>query len=190
MLRQLLTALAALVVLASCQQKAESEPKPAARKIAVPPALTLLSPAFADGGEIPGKFTCDDSDISPALGWSGIPDETKSLALIVDDPDAPGQTWVHWVMYDIPASDSALAEGIPPEPELPNGARQGVNDFGKYGYGGPCPPSGVHRYFFKLYALDTVPTLPDRATKQQLLDAMEDHILAQTQLMGTYSRAK
>jgi len=190
MLRLIVPALAALMLLGACQKEAQSDTEPAGKKIVVPPALTLTSAAFANGGAIPRVYTCDSADISPALSWTGIPDEAQSLALIVDDPDAPGQTWVHWVMYDIPVADSTLAEGIPGEPELPNGARQAINDFGKYGYGGPCPPNGEHRYFFKLYALDNVPVLPDKATKHQLILAMDGHILAQSQMIGTYSRSK
>jgi len=190
MLKMILLISSMLLLLTACQKEAEPKPEPVAKKLDVPPALTLTSTAFVDGGEIPRVFTCDSSDISPALMWSGIPDDAQSMALIVDDPDAPDQTWVHWVVYGIRTADSALTEGTPAVPELPNGARQGLNDFGKYGYGGPCPPNGVHRYFFKLYALDIVPNLPDKATKQQLLDAMEGHILAQSQIIGTYSRSK
>ncbi len=191
MLKIFVPILSGALLLAGCQSKAGSKGGQPQGKPAAAPSLTLSSPAFADTDTIPMRFTCDSANVSPALSWSGIPDATQSLALIVDDPDAPTKTWVHWVIYDLPPTDSALTEGIPTEPELEDGARQGVNDFGKYGYGGPCPPPGKpHRYYFKLYALDSVPELPDKATKQQLLDAMEGHVLAQAQLMGTYKRAE
>ncbi|MBI2088092.1 MAG: YbhB/YbcL family Raf kinase inhibitor-like protein [Deltaproteobacteria bacterium] len=152
-------------------------------------AMTLTSPAFPEGGEIPRKYTCDGADVSPALRWKDSPSETKSFALIADDPDAPVGTWVHWVLYDLPGETGELKEGIPAAETLDNGARQGSNDFRKVGYGGPCPPGGpAHRYFFKLYALDSKMNLKPRATKQQLLDAMKGHILAEAQLMGRYKR--
>lgn len=152
-------------------------------------AMTLTSPAFPEGGEIPRKYTCDGADVSPALRWKDSPSETKSFALIADDPDAPVGTWVHWVLYDLPGETGELKEGIPAAETLDNGARQGSNDFRKVGYGGPCPPGGpAHRYFFKLYALDSKTNLKPRATKQQLLNAMKGHILAEAQLMGRYKR--
>lgn len=152
-------------------------------------SLDLISSAFAEGEAIPTRYTCDGEDVSPPLKWSNVPEGTKSFALIADDPDAPAGTWVHWVIYDIPANVSELPEAVPTTETLANGARQGVNDFKRIGYGGPCPPRGApHRYFFKLYALDVVLGLEPRATKKDLLRAMEDHILAQGQLMGTYKR--
>lgn len=150
--------------------------------------ITVTSAAFEEGGMIPRKHACDGADVSPPLAWTGVPAEAKSLALISDDPDAPMGTWVHWVMYNLPAGASELHESIPPEKELKNGAKQGRNDFRRIGYGGPCPPGGTHRYYFKLYALDTVLNLPAGATKSDLLKAMEGHILAQGQLMGRYKR--
>lgn len=150
--------------------------------------LTITSTAFTEGGMIPSKYTCDGPDISPPLAWSGVPKEAKSLALICDDPDAPVGTWVHWVIYNLPPDTSGLPEKVPPDSALPSGARQGVNDFRKVGYGGPCPPGGTHRYFFKLYVLDTALNLPGRVTKADLLKAMEKHILAEAQLMGKYRR--
>jgi len=126
--------------------------------------------------------------MSPPLTWDQVPEGTQSLALISDDPDAPMGTWVHWVMWNIPADAMQLLDNVPPDAELPNGSCQGITDFGRRGYGGPAPPSGVHRYYFKIYALDTVLDLPDTTTKADLLEAMEGHILAQAQLMGKYQR--
>ena len=139
-------------------------------------------------GRIPGKYTCDGMDISPPLTWTSGPEGTKTFALICDDPDAPRGTWVHWVLFNLPADIIELHENVPPERELENGAKQGMNDFRKIGYGGPCPPGGTHRYFFKFYALDTEINLEAGATKSELLKAMEDHILAEGQLMGRYER--
>jgi len=151
--------------------------------------LELTTTAFANGQPIPRRHTSDDQDLSPALQWSGAPPATKSLALICDDPDAPMGTWVHWVVYDLPPAAAGLAEGVSKSPELANGAKQGVNDFRRIGYGGPAPPPGkAHRYFFKLYALDLKPDLQPGLTKKDLLKAMEGHVLAEGQLMGTYQR--
>ena len=137
---------------------------------------------------IPSTYTCDGKDISPPLKWEGVPEATKSIALISDDPDAPMGTWVHWVMWNIPADAQGLPENVPPDPQLPDGSRQGITDFGRSGYGGPCPPSGTHRYYFKLYALDTMLELPTSARKGDLLKAVENHVIAEGQLMGRYSR--
>jgi Raf kinase inhibitor-like YbhB/YbcL family protein len=151
--------------------------------------IQLTSTAFADGQPIPRRHAFDEQNISPALQWTGVPPGAKSLALICDDPDAPVGTWVHWVIYDLPPSAAGLSEGVPKSPELPNGAKQGVNDFKRTGYGGPAPPAGKpHRYFFKIYALDIKPDLKTGLTKKELLKAMEGHILAEGQLMGTYQR--
>jgi len=150
--------------------------------------IKITSPAFEEGGMIPEVYTCDGIDISPPLKWSSVPQGTKTLALICDDPDAPIGTWVHWVIYNIPGDISELPENIPPEQEIKNGGIQGMNDSRKIGYGGPCPPGGTHRYFFRIYALDTEVDLQPGATKSQLLNAMEGHILAKGQLMGRYSR--
>lgn len=154
--------------------------------------FNLTSTAFSHEGEIPKRYTCDGEDIAPDLAWSGQPEGTKSLALIVDDPDAPDpaapkMTFVHWVLYNIPADSGGLPEAVRSD-NLPQGALEGVNDFKRTGYGGPCPPTGRHRYFHKLYALDTV--LPDLSepSKDELLASMEGHILAQTELIGTYQR--
>jgi Raf kinase inhibitor-like YbhB/YbcL family protein len=152
--------------------------------------LKLTSTAFEEGGLIPPRHTCDGEDISPPLAWSGVPEGAKSLALVADDPDAPRGTWVHWVIYNIPASEKGLAENVPERETLDGGARHGTNDFKKAGYGGPCPPSGTHRYFFKLYALDAEPDLPSGVSKDQLLKAIEGHVVAEGQLMGRYRRGK
>jgi len=151
-------------------------------------AIKITSAAFEEGGMIPRQCAYDGADVSPPLCWTGAPAGTQSFALISDDPDAPMGTWVHWVIYNLPASACELHEAVPPEKDLENGARQGRNDFRKIGYGGPCPPGGTHRYYFKLYALDTVLSLPAGATKAELLKAMEGHILAQGQIMGRYKR--
>lgn len=154
----------------------------------VPMTLDLSSTAFSNGRPIPSVHTCKGRDISPALSWQGVPNGTKSLALIMDDPDAPMGTFVHWVIYNIPAASSDLPEAVPGTAKLADGSLQGLNDMGAAGYAGPCPPSGTHRYFFKLYALDSPLALGSGATKEQLLAAMQGHILAQGELMGTYSK--
>lgn len=150
--------------------------------------IKIKSPAFVPGGKIPGKYTCDGMDISPPLAWTSGPGGTKTFALICDDPDAPMGTWVHWVLFNLPADIIELRENVLPERGLESGAKQGMNGFRKIGYGGPCPPGGTHRYFFKLYALDTEINLEAGATKSELLKAMEGHILAEGQLMGRYER--
>jgi Raf kinase inhibitor-like YbhB/YbcL family protein len=148
----------------------------------------LTSVAFSQEEAIPTRYTCDGENISPPLGWGDPPQGTTSFALISDDPDAPGGTWVHWVLYNIPADARVLPEAIPAEDELLDGSRHGENSFGRLDYGGPCPPSGTHRYFFKLYALDSVLDLESGANTETLLQAMEAHVLGETELMGTYSR--
>jgi hypothetical protein len=155
-------------------------------------SITLRSPAFTEGSGIPTVHTCEGADSSPALEWSGVPASAKSLALVVDDPDAPDpkapkMTWVHWVLYDVPASATGLAEGVK---SLPAGTREGVNDWHRTGYGGPCPPIGRHRYFFKLYALDRMLGDLGSPTKARLQEAMEGHVLAQGELMGTYEKQR
>ena len=150
--------------------------------------IEVTSSAFAEGGMIPKKCTCDGQDISPPLEWNHVPAGAKSVALIADDPDAPGKTWVHWVIYDLPGDTHELHENVPHDKTLPNCAKQGLTDFKKIGYGGPCPPSGTHRYYFKVYALDKKLDLTPGATKPQLLDAMKGHVVAEGQLMGKYSR--
>jgi len=153
-------------------------------------AMEILSTAFADGGAIPARHTCQGENISPPLSWAGIPAGTKSLVLIVDDPDAPDprapkMTWVHWVLFNLPAAGAGLSEAVN---ELPPGTGEGLNDWQKTGYGGPCPPIGRHRYFHKLYALDIVLDGLERPTKAQLEAAMAGHVLGQEQLVGTYQK--
>jgi Raf kinase inhibitor-like YbhB/YbcL family protein len=155
-------------------------------------ALSLSSSAFTHQGEIPSRFTCEGDDVSPALAWSGVPSGTKSLALVVDDPDAPDpaapkMTWVHWIVYDMPPTTTSLAEAAK---TLPAGSREGVNDWKRTGYGGPCPPIGRHRYFHKLYALDAMLGDLKTPTKAALEQAMQGHVLAEAQLVGTYQKKK
>ena len=151
-------------------------------------ALQLTTSAFPAGGTIPKKCTCDGADVSPALSWTDAPGGTQSFALIVDDPDAPGRVWVHWVLYNLPGATQRLPEGVGKDPELADGSRQGRNDFGRLGYNGPCPPRGpAHRYFFKLYALDSKLDLKPGSTKSDVERAMKNHVLAQTELMGSFS---
>ena len=154
--------------------------------------MKLTSPTFTHHGDIPSRYTCEGDDISPELSWSGLPANTRSLVLIMDDPDAPDpaapkRTWVHWVLYNIPANSTGLAEDVSLD-DLPPGTLQGLNDWQRTGYGGPCPPIGRHRYFHKLYALDNL--LPDliKPTKAVLEQAMQDHILGQAELIGTYQK--
>jgi Raf kinase inhibitor-like YbhB/YbcL family protein len=150
-------------------------------------AFQLTTTAFKNNASIPKKFTCDGEDVSPALAWSDPPAGTKSLALIVDDPDAPAGTWVHWVLFDLPADTRKLAEDTAKKREFPSGARQGVNDFREIGYNGPCPPRGAeHRYFFKLYALDGKVDLKPGASKKDLERAMQGHVLGQAELIGRF----
>lgn len=144
--------------------------------------MKLTSPEFEHGGSIPAKFTCDGKDVSPPLEIADAPDDTKTMALIVDDPDAPSKTWLHWLLYDIPPTARIQEDDIP--------GKQGMNDFGKKNYGGPCPPSGRHRYFFRLHALDTELNLPDGASRKDVENAMEGHILEKAELMGLYERSK
>jgi hypothetical protein len=150
--------------------------------------IKVSSTVFKEGEMIPKIYTCEGKNISPPLIWTDVPHGAKSLALIADDPDAPRGTWVHWVLFNIPADAKELSENIPRRSTLGNGARQGINDSHGLGYDGPCPPSGTHRYYFKFYVLDVVLTLESGATKVQLLKAMEGHILGEGQLMGKYKR--
>jgi Raf kinase inhibitor-like YbhB/YbcL family protein len=154
--------------------------------------LTISSPAFSDGGEIPAKYTCQGDDLSPALAWSGAPAGTKSLVLIVDDPDAPDpaapqRTWVHWVLYNLPPGAVGLPEAVA-EDALPAGTQGGRNDWKRTGYGGPCPPIGRHRYFFKLYALDTTLSGLNEPAKAEVEAAMQGHVLEQVRIIGTYQK--
>jgi Raf kinase inhibitor-like YbhB/YbcL family protein len=152
-------------------------------------SFALSSKSFPKDADIPKKFTCDGSDVSPELSWTDAPSGTKSFVLVADDPDAPVGTWTHWVLFDLPPEAKNLAEGTPKNEELANGARQGRNDFRKIGYNGPCPPPGKpHRYYFKLYALDTKLDLKPGAGKQEVERAMQGHIRAQAEWMGRYQR--
>jgi Raf kinase inhibitor-like YbhB/YbcL family protein len=151
--------------------------------------MNLSSPGFKNGGDIPKKFTCDGADLSPQLSWSDAPAGIKTFALLVDDPDAPVGNWNHWITWNVPAGSKGMPEGLPKEPQLPDGSQQGLNDFHKPGYNGPCPPPGKpHRYYFKLFALDTKLDLKPTATKKDLETAMKGHILAQAGWMGRYGR--
>jgi len=156
--------------------------------------FTLTSTAFAKGDSIPKKFTCEGENISPPLEWQGVPADARSLVLIVDDPDAPDpkaprMTWDHWVLYNLPSNSTQLPEGVASS-NLPSGTKEGLNSWGKTGYGGPCPPIGKHRYFYKLYALNTVLNKMDNPTKAQVEDGMKDHIIAEAELVGTYQKAR
>jgi hypothetical protein len=178
------------LALAACTGSGDGEPEMMAPAEATSD-MTLTSPAFADEGTIPQTYTCDGEDISPELQWQDPPEGTESFALVVEDPDAPARTWIHWVVYNIPADQRSFDESVPAETELPGGALQGQNSWPRTGYGGPCPPRGTHRYFFTLYALDTTLDLePAAADKAALLEAMEGHVLAQTSLMGRYERQR
>jgi Raf kinase inhibitor-like YbhB/YbcL family protein len=150
--------------------------------------IDVMSTAFEEGGAIPVRYTCDGLDVSPPLQWSSVPDATQSLVLIADDPDAPRGTFVHWLIYNLPPDTRRLPEDVPNRETLPSGASQGINGAGRVGYMGPCPPGGTHRYFFKVYALDRGLNLGGGATKGDLLDAMEGHVLAEGRLVGTYQR--
>ena len=174
-------------VFAACGKT--EKPLQKAEKGATEMAMVITSTAFTDGAAIPKKYTCDGQDASPPLAWTGVPAAAKSLALICDDPDAPMGTWVHWVLWGMAPSTPALPEGMPKDAELPGGMKQGLNSWPKTGYGGPCPPPGKpHRYFFKLYALNSDLNLPERSNKSALEEAMKGHVLAQAQIMGTYGR--
>jgi hypothetical protein len=152
-------------------------------------AMIFTTTSFRNGGDIPKKFSCDGGDVSPAFSWSGAPQGTRSFVLIGDDPDAPGGDWTHWVVYDLPAATSGLPENLGKFDPPPTGGHQGKNDFGKVGYGGPCPPPGKpHRYSFRLYALDRECNLKSGASKKEVEQAMRQHILAQAEWMGKYGR--
>ena len=152
--------------------------------------MQVSSPVFESDGMIPSKYTCDGADISPPLQWDSVPEGTKSVALISDDPDAPMGTWTHWTLYNFAADKTELAEDIAHDETLPDGSRQGLTDFGETGYGGPCPPSGTHRYYFRIYALDKKIDVSTVIDKKGLLKEMEGHIIAQGQLMGKYKRQR
>ena len=213
--RMLIALCLGLFLLTACSASGTSEPTPAppVGEVPVQPATELSEPTAAlpepeasppptefqmpfelasvligPGQPIPAQYSCDGENLSPPLDWGEPPGGTQSFALIMDDPDAPGGTWVHWVLYNIPADVRGLQENIASEVQFPDGSQHGLNSFGQPGYGGPCPPSGIHRYFFKLYALDVALSLGENADREQVLAAMEGHVLAETELMGTYSR--
>jgi Raf kinase inhibitor-like YbhB/YbcL family protein len=173
------------VMLSSCSNGDSDMARATQTEIA---QIDVTSPAFEDGGVIPQRYTCEGAGISPPLNWGPVPDGTQSITLIVDDPDAPSGTFVHWVLYDLPADVQGLPENLPGAKTFPVGGEQGVNSSDVLGYRGPCPPSGTHRYFFKVYALDIKTNLPPGETKERLLEVMAGHVLAQGQLMGRYRR--
>src|SRR5712692_1015859 len=179
----------ALFMLLSCAGRQQQTAPPANTPKQDKAEIKLTSVAFKDGGPIPRAYTCDGVNISPPLEWSGAPKTAKTIAIVCDDPDAPAGTWVHWVLYNLPADRLGMVENVPTTDNVPGGGLQGTNDFQKIGYGGPCPPSGTHRYFFKLYALDSELPLKPGATKADLEKAMEGHVVTQGQLMGTYRRS-
>ncbi|HXT64836.1 MAG TPA: YbhB/YbcL family Raf kinase inhibitor-like protein [Pyrinomonadaceae bacterium] len=186
-------AVAALIVLAfiGCTSRQQQAAQPQVTPATQPQQkseLKLTSTAFKEGEPIPRGYTCDGANVSPPLEWTGVPKSAKTIAIIADDPDAPSGTWVHWVLYNLSAEGLGLIENTPATETLTGGGVQGKNDFGKIGYGGPCPPSGTHRYFFKFYALDSGLSLQAGATKAEIEQAMQGHIVGQAQLMGTYHR--
>jgi len=151
--------------------------------------IEVHSAAFSEGEAIPSDFTCDGADMSPPVEWSSVPSGTKSIAILMEDPDAPSGDWTHWLAYDLPPSLTQLPAGVPMSKKIPSGGIQGRTDFGKTGYSGPCPPRGIHRYFFRIYALDAMLGLKPEASKQELSQAMQGHILAQGHLTGIYERS-
>src|SRR5947209_1480055 len=191
-LRFALIALLLLPSLVGCVRSSPPQPPPQSPTLnqskSTEAAMQVMSTAFKEGQPIPRQYTCDGVNISPPLEWNGVPKSAKTIAIIADDPDAPSGTFVHWVVYNLPAENIGLVENLPLTENLKAGGFQGKNDFQKIGYGGPCPPSGTHGYFFKVYALDDELPLKAGATKAEVEKAMQGHIVAQTQLMGTYSR--
>jgi Raf kinase inhibitor-like YbhB/YbcL family protein len=152
-------------------------------------SFSLTSTTFKNGEKIPRRYTCDGEDTSPPLFWSGAPNGTESYAIILEDPDAPGGTFTHWVLYDLPATTTSLPEGAGKNGKFKESSKQGVNDFGRIGYGGPCPPEGTHRYIFRLYALNIAGlNLKEKATKEEVLKTAKGHVISETELVGTYSR--
>ena len=188
-LNQLFSFSAALLLAAMNAACSRSDKAALPEDRSTPMTIKITSPSFAEGQPIPAKYTCDGENISPPLRWDTSPEAAKSFALIYDDPDAPAGTWVHWVLYDLPATRRDLPEAVAAKEDVLGGAKQGRNDFKQIGYGGPCPPQGgAHRYYFKLYALDTELSLKSGATKNEAEKAMKGHILAEGTLMGTYKR--
>ena len=186
-LRFVVLAMMVLTIVLGCAFYGRADERKVNKEVKVA-TMEIKSNAFKQGETIPARHTCDGDDVSPQLSWSKAPAGAKELVLICDDPDAPMGGWVHWVLYGLPPDTTGLPEGVPKQDSTAFGARQGKNDFGKIGYGGPCPPRGsTHRYFFKLYAVDKKLDLKPRATKWDALKAMEGHILAQGELMGRYA---
>ncbi len=173
----------------SAVQKPQVQRQQSQEQAPTPAGFLLSSTDFMNGQAIPPRFTCDGANISPLLSWTAPPAGTQTYVLIMDDPDAPKHTWVHWLVYDIPADASGLPDNLPSKPELETGARQGANDFHEQGYGGPCPPKGsTHRYYFRLYAVDTRLGLLPGAMRADIERAMQGHVLAEVELMGQYAR--
>ncbi|HEU4389006.1 MAG TPA: YbhB/YbcL family Raf kinase inhibitor-like protein [Blastocatellia bacterium] len=176
----------AAIVAAGCERREQAHQPGASANSG---KIEITSTAFNDGGAIPPEHTCQGKDSSPALKWSGLPNQTRSIAVTCDDPDAPGGAWVHWVLYNVPAATGGLGAAIATTASLPDGSAQGKNDFGRIGYGGPCPPAGpAHHYYFRVYALDTDLAFKSGATKRELEDAMRGHVVAEGALIGTYAR--
>lgn len=183
------TILSSLALLGCSTGPRSLAPQPAAKQSPDQKSeIKVTSVAFKEGQPIPRQYTCAGVNISPPLEWSGVPKAAKTIAIIVNDPDAPSGDWVHWVLYNVPADNIGFVENVPATETLKAGGFQGKNDFGKVGYGGPCPPAGTHRYFFKLYAVDTELPLKAGATWAELQTALDDHVVAQGQLMGTYQK--
>ncbi|MFH1614202.1 MAG: YbhB/YbcL family Raf kinase inhibitor-like protein [Planctomycetota bacterium] len=175
----------AAAAILGCKEKTQRKTEePGGKKM----EIEVTSSAFEPNAMIPSKYTCDGLNISPPLKWEGVPQAAQSIALISDDPDAPAGTWVHWVMWNIPAATAELPENVRPDKKIADGSVQGITDFQRHGYGGPCPPSGTHRYYFKVYALDIKLDIPSSSTKKDLLKAMQGHILAEGQIVGKYKR--
>lgn len=183
------TVLSSLVLFGcSTRPQSRSPEAPAKQSPDSTSQFSITSGAFKEGQPIPRQYTCDGVNVSPPIEWTGVPKAAKTVAIIVDDPDAPSGTWTHWVLYNLPADNVGFVENVPADETLKAGGFQGKNDFGKIGYGGPCPPSGTHRYFFKIYAVDEELPLKGGVTKADLEKALAGHTLAQGQLMGTYQR--
>ncbi len=187
---RVLTLLLIAPLIAGCASRSQSvtPPSPANTPPDNKAEIKLTSAAFKEGEAIPRAYTCDGVNISPPLEWSGVPKTARTIAIVADDTDAPGGTWVHWALYNLPAENIGLVENLPLTENLKAGGFQGTNDFQKIGYRGPCPPSGTHHYYFRIYALDSELTLKAGATKAELLKAMDDHVVLQGRLMGTYRR--
>jgi len=181
----IILALALLIGIAWWSYHLIDDNEPATEQKVITTNMKISSPAFAHNGVIPAKYTCEGEDINPPLEFSDVPNNARSLSLIVDDPDAPAGTWVHWLVWNIDPSLGRISEG-----QRNSDSLEGTTSFGRTGYGGPCPPSGTHRYFFKLYALDTILNLPTSASNQDLEKAMQGHIISQAELMGTYKKSK